>query len=69
MPARYSSYKTCWRRLKLWSEMGVWKRMLEALISKGYSMGRLSLDRVAVGNTTVEARKGGHADRAYPIKH
>ena len=59
MPARYGSYKTCWRRLKLWSEEGVWKRILEALISKGYSIGRLSLERVAVDSTTVEARKGG----------
>jgi len=59
MPARYSSYKTCWGRLKLWSEVGVWERILEALIANGYSMGRLSLDRVAVDSTTVEARKGG----------
>jgi len=37
----------------------VWARILEALASKGCSMGRLSLDRVAVDSTTVEARKGG----------
>jgi len=58
MSARYGSYKTCWRMLKRWSEEGVWKRILEALISKGYLMGRLSLERVAVDSTTVEARKG-----------
>jgi len=38
---------------------GVWKRILETLISKGYSIGNLSLDRVAVGSMTAEARKGG----------
>ena len=38
---------------------GVWKRILEALISKGYLMGRLSLDRVAVDSTTIEAGEGG----------
>jgi len=59
MPPKYGSYVTAWRRLKRWSEEGVWKRVLEALIAKGYSTGRLSLDRVAVDSTTVEARKGG----------
>ncbi|MEM1547169.1 MAG: hypothetical protein QXP91_12030 [Candidatus Methanomethylicia archaeon] len=29
-------------------ELGVWKQILNALISKGYSISRLSLDRVAV---------------------
>ena len=58
-PVKYGSYVTAWRRLKRWQREGVWKRILEALISKGYLMGRLSLDRVAVDSTTVEARKGG----------
>jgi hypothetical protein len=37
----------------------VWKSILEALIAKGYSIGKLSLEKVAVDSTTVEARKGG----------
>ncbi|WP_158648789.1 hypothetical protein [Candidatus Nitrosocaldus islandicus] len=59
MPTRYGSYKTCWRRFRCWSEDGVWARILEALMARGYSMGRLSVDRVAVDSATVEARKGG----------
>jgi len=39
--------------------MGVWSKILEALISMGYSTGKLSLDRVAIDSTTVKAGKGG----------
>jgi hypothetical protein len=39
--------------------MGVWSKVLEALIAIGYSTGRLRLDRVAVDSTTVKACKGG----------
>jgi len=48
IPVKYGSYVTAWRKLKRWQREGVWKRILEALISKGYSMGRLRLDEVAV---------------------
>jgi transposase len=58
MPARYGSYKTCWDRFKEWSVVGVWPKILEALIAIGYSTGKLSLDRVAVDSTTVKACKG-----------
>ncbi|GBC72092.1 hypothetical protein HRbin02_01884 [Candidatus Calditenuaceae archaeon HR02] len=33
MPAEYGSYKTAWRRLRLWQELGVWEEMLRALTS------------------------------------
>ncbi|MEM1537872.1 MAG: hypothetical protein QXK12_06475 [Candidatus Nezhaarchaeales archaeon] len=39
-------------------ELNVWRRILNILISKGYSMGKLSLDRVVVDSTTIRARKG-----------
>jgi len=64
MPPKYGSHVTAWRRLKRWSGEGVWRHVLEALIAKGYSAGRLSLDRVAIDSTTIEARKGG----AYRIR-
>jgi len=59
LPAKYGSYKTCWDRFRRWSVMGVWSKILEALIAMGYSTGRLRLDRVAVDSTTVKAGKGG----------
>jgi transposase len=59
MPIRYGHYSTAFRRLKRWQGEGVWSRILMALASRRYSMGRLSLDRVSVDSTTVEAKKGG----------
>jgi transposase len=58
LPAKYGSYKTCWDRFRRWSVMGVWSKILEALIAIGYSNRRLRLDRVAVDSTTVKAGKG-----------
>jgi hypothetical protein len=37
----------------------VWPKIVEALASKGYSMGKLKLDRASVDSTTIETRKGG----------
>jgi transposase len=58
MPKRYGHYSTAWRRLKRWEREGVWSKIVEALASKGCSMGKLKLDRVSVDSTTIEARKG-----------
>jgi transposase len=48
MPAEYGSYKTAWRRLKKWQEMGIWDSIFKALASM----------RVSVDSTAVEAKKG-----------
>ncbi|MEM3398004.1 MAG: transposase [Nitrososphaerota archaeon] len=58
MPSKYGHYSTAFRRLKRWMELGVWKEILNALISKDYSTGKLSLDKFAVDSTTIRARKG-----------
>jgi len=52
MPTRYGSHKTAWRRLKRWSDEGVWYRIFKSLAS----MRRYG--RVSVDSSTVEARKG-----------
>jgi hypothetical protein len=38
--------------------MGVWSKVLKALIAIGYSTGKLSLDKITVDGTTVKACKG-----------
>jgi transposase len=49
---KYGSYKTAWRRLRRWEEMGVWDSIFKTLASmREYS-------RVSVDSTTVEAKKG-----------
>jgi len=52
MPVGYGSYKTAWRRLRRWEEMGIWDGIFKALASmRDHS-------RVSVDSTTVKARKG-----------
>jgi transposase len=49
---KYGSYKTAWRRLRRWEEMGVWESIFKTLASMR------DLSRVSVDSTTVEAKKG-----------
>jgi transposase len=52
MPVKYGSYKTAWRRLKKWQEMGIWDSIFKALASlREHGM-------VSVDSSTVEAKKG-----------
>lgn len=52
-------YTTAWRRLKRWEEDGTWKRMLDALVARGYSLGIVKMDELSIDSTTVPAKKGG----------
>jgi len=52
MSVGYGSYKTAWRRLRRWEEMGVWDSIFKTLASMR------GLSRVSVDSTTVEAKKG-----------
>ncbi|MDG7016206.1 MAG: transposase [Nitrososphaerota archaeon] len=52
-------YTTAWRRLKRWEEDGTWKRILDTLVSKGYSLGIVKMDKLSIDSTTVPAKKGG----------
>jgi transposase len=52
-------YTTAWRRLKRWEEDGTWKKILDSLVSKGYSLGIVRMDKLSIDSTTVPAKKGG----------
>jgi hypothetical protein len=58
MPKKYGSYVTAWRRLKRWSEEGVWDMIFNPLIDDSYQNGQLSLGIVAIDSSFVEAKKG-----------
>ncbi|MBD3191165.1 MAG: IS5 family transposase [Candidatus Heimdallarchaeota archaeon] len=60
LPEKYGSHKTCWRRLKQWTEQGVWERISERLLTKSYGEGTLTIQGVAVDSSTIEAKKGGN---------
>ena len=50
---------TCWRRLRDWTEAGVWPALHEMLLAELRATGQLELDRCAVDGSHVRALKGG----------
>jgi transposase len=50
---------TCWRRLRDWTEAGVWPALHEALLAELRASDCLDLDRCAVDGSHVRALKGG----------
>src|SRR5215217_7474157 len=50
---------TCWRRLRDWTEAGVWPALHEQLLAQLRALGELDLDRCALGGSHVRALKGG----------
>ena len=50
---------TCWRRLRDWTEAGVWPALHELLLAELRASDRLDLNRCAVDGSHVRALKGG----------
>jgi transposase len=50
---------TCWRRLRDWTEAGVWPALHELLLAQLRATDRPDLDRCAVDGSHVRALKGG----------
>ena len=40
-------------RLRRWEEQGVWRRMMDGLISEGYAFGVVKMDALSVDSSTV----------------
>ena len=58
LPSRYGDDVTAWRRLRRWEEQGVLKRILDALVAKGYSLGIVKMNSLSIDSTTIPAKKG-----------
>lgn len=50
---------TCWRRMRDWTEAGVWPALHELLLAELRAAGELDLDRCAVDSSHIHALKGG----------
>jgi transposase len=50
---------TCWRRLRDWTEAGVWPRLHEILLAELRRAGLLDMEDAAVDASYVRALKGG----------
>jgi transposase len=62
---------TCWRRLRDWTQAGVWPVLNELLLAQLRALGGLDLDRCAVDGSHVRALNGDHVgpspvDRGRP---
>nr|WP_321497414.1 transposase [uncultured Methanolobus sp.] len=58
MPSNYGSHVTAWRRLKRWSEDGIWNTIMESLRASAYQNGKFSMDVVCVDSSFIETKKG-----------
>jgi len=58
LPKEHGDDVTAWRRLKEWEERGVWKRIMDALVAKGYSMEIVGMDSLSIDSDTIPAKKG-----------
>ncbi len=50
---------TCWRRLRDWTEAGIWPALHEQLLAQLRALGELSLDVCAIEGSHVGALTGG----------
>jgi len=60
------SYKTCLRRIREWTRLGLWQRMHELLLAKLRSADRLDWSRVVVDCSQVKAPLGGQKQGRIP---
>ena len=58
LPRHYGSYVTAWRRLRRWSEEGVWSKIFCAICDTAYTVGNLSFNTVAVDSILIDSKKG-----------
>lgn len=58
LPKEYGDDVTAWRRLRSWDEQDVWKRIMDRLVAKGYSMDIVDMDSLSIDSDTIPAKKG-----------
>jgi transposase len=57
---------TAWRRLRDWTEAGVWPRLHEILLAELRSIGRLDMQDAAIDGSHIRAVKGGTMLAPHP---
>ncbi|MCI2424314.1 IS5 family transposase [Saccharopolyspora sp. K220] len=63
----YGSGMTCWRRLREWTEAGVWQRLHEVLLAELNAAGLIDWSRAAVDGSHIRALKGGPKTGPSPV--
>ena len=58
LPSHFPSPATCWRRLKAWTEAGIWKMAWARLLRKLDRRGRIHWQEAMADGTFSSAKKG-----------
>jgi transposase len=68
LPEEYPDGSTCWRRLRMWEEQGVWLRPWRKLLGQMDERKLLDWDEAILDATFVTAKKGprGRQDPKCP---
>ena len=61
LPKKYPSASTCWRRLRLWEEQGVWLKIWRAFLRQLDQRGRLDWSESFLDGSFAPAKKGASA--------
>ena len=61
LPPKYPSASTCWRRLRLWEERGVWLKIWRAFLRELDQRGRLDWSESFLDGSFAPAKKGALA--------
>jgi len=59
LPNRYPSPSTCWRRLRLWEDQGVWLDVWRKFLSMLDEKGALDWQEAFIDGSFAPAKKGG----------
>ena len=58
MPNKYGDDSTANRRLKKWERKGIWKRVMNTILSYAYGNDKLAMKVAVVDSSDVAAKKG-----------
>ena len=58
---------TCWRRLRDWSEAGVWDELIRVLLERLNEAGQIDWSRAAIDSGSVPAPSGGEEVGPSPV--
>ncbi|MFC8042968.1 IS5 family transposase [Nocardia sp. NPDC057353] len=63
----FGSGMTCWRRVRDWTEAGVFDRMHQAMLNHCNTAGLIDFDRVIADASHIRAKKGGAETGPSPV--
>ena len=57
---------TCWRRLRVWQEAGVWERLHHTLLDRLGEADQIDWSRASLDSASVPAKRGASASARIP---